>query len=53
MGVYYQITKGWTQARTEWWNMLQRVGESDGTVETILAEMAVAQDAANAAAAAE
>ena len=53
MGVYYQITKGWTQARTEWWNMLQRVGESDGTVDTILAEMTVAQDAANAAAAAE
>ena len=53
MGVYYQITKGWTQARTEWWNMLQRVGESDGTVETILAEMTTAQEAANAAAAAE
>ena len=53
MGVYYQITKGWTQARTEWWNMLQRVGESDGTAETILTEMTAAQDAANAAAAAE
>ena len=53
MGDYYQITKGWTTARTEWWNMLQRVGESDGTVETILAEMTAAQDAANAAAAAE
>ena len=53
MGVYYQITKGWTQARTEWWNMLQRVGESDGTVENILAEMTTAQEAANAAAAAE
>ena len=53
MGDYYQITKGWTTARTEWWNMLQRVGESDGTVETILAEMTQAQTAANAAAAAE
>ena len=53
MGDYYQITKGWTTARTEWWNMLQRVGESDGTVETILAELTAAQDAANAAAAAE
>ena len=39
MGDYYQITKGWTTARTEWWNMLQRVGESDGTVESILTEM--------------
>ena len=53
MGDYYQITKGWTTARTEWWNMLQRVGESDGSVEAILAEMTLAQDAANAAAAAE
>ena len=53
MGDYYQITKGWTTARTEWWNMLQRVGESDGTAATILAEMQAAQDAANAAADAE
>ena len=53
MGDYYQITKGWTQARTEWWNMLQRVGDSDGSAETILAELQTAQDAANAAAAAE
>ena len=53
MGDYYQITKGWTQARTEWWNMLQRVDASDGSVEAILAEMTAAQDAANAAAAAE
>ncbi len=51
MGDYYQITKGWTTARTEWWNMLQRVGDSDGSVEAILAEMTAAQDAANAAAA--
>ena len=53
MGDYYQITKGWTTARTEWWNMLQRVGESDGTPEAILVELTAAQDAANAAAAAE
>ena len=53
MGDYYQVTKGWTQARTEWWNMLQRVNGSDGSVESILAEMQTAQDAANAAAAAE
>ena len=51
MGVYYQITKGWAIARTEWWNMLQRVMDTDGSVEAILAEMTVAQDAANAAAA--
>ena len=52
MGDYYQITKGWTEARTEWWNMLQRVSATDGSVENVLAEMQAAQDAANAAAAA-
>ena len=51
MGDYYQITKGWTPARTEWWNMLQRVSATDGSVDAILAEMTTAQDAANAAAA--
>ena len=50
MGDYYQITLGWTEARTEWWNMLQRVDASDGSVESILAEMTAAQDVANAAA---
>ena len=51
MGDYYQITLGWTDARTEWWNALQRVGASDGSVDAILAELTVAQDNANAAAA--
>jgi multiple sugar transport system substrate-binding protein len=48
MGDYYQITTNWTNARTEWWNMLQRVMDTDGSVEAILAEMQAAQDAANA-----
>ena len=48
MGDYYQITTNWTNARTEWWNMLQRVDATDGSVEAILAEMTAAQDAANA-----
>ena len=48
MGDYYQITINWTNARTEWWNMLQRVMDTDGSVEAILAEMQAAQDAANA-----
>ena len=48
MGDYYQITTNWTNARTEWWNMLQRVDASNGTVEAILAEMTAAQDVANA-----
>ena len=48
MGDYYQITTNWTNARTEWWNMLQRVMDTDGSVEAILAEMQAAQDVANA-----
>ena len=48
MGDYYQITTNWTQARTEWWNMLQRVMNTDGSVDAILAEMTAAQDASNA-----
>ena len=50
MGDYYQITLGWTTARTEWWNMLQRVMDTDGSVDAILAEMTAAQDASNTAA---
>ena len=49
MGDYYQITKGWTTARTEWWNALQRIG-AGGDVQTEL-DTFVAN--ANAAAAAE
>ena len=48
MGDYYQITTNWTQARTEWWNMLQRVMNTDGSVDAILAEMEAAQTASNA-----
>ena len=32
---YYQVTTGWANARTMWWNMLQEVGASDGSVEAI------------------
>lgn len=48
MGPYYQITLGWAEARTIWWNMLQKVGAGED-VATVLA---AAQDEANAAAAA-
>ena len=27
MGPYHQVTTGWAEARTAWWNMLQDVGE--------------------------
>ena len=35
LGDYYQITKGWAQARTSWWNMLQKVGEGQDAAEAI------------------
>ena len=34
-GDYYQGTVGWAEARTNWWNMLQEVGASDGSIEAI------------------
>ena len=37
LGDYYQVTTGWAEARTAWWNMLQQVGASDGSVEAIQA----------------
>ena len=46
LGDYYQITPGWTTARTEWWNMLQRVGSGEA-VETAVKTFV---DNANAAA---
>ena len=49
LGDYYQITPGWTTARTEWWNMLQRVGSGEA-VETAVKTFV---DNANAAVAAE
>ena len=49
LGDYYQITPGWATARTEWWNMLQRVGSGEA-VETAVKTFV---DNANAAAAAE
>ena len=48
LGDYYQVTAGWATARTEWWNMLQRVG-GGGDVAT---EVATFCENANAAAAA-
>ena len=37
LGDYYQVTTGWAEARTAWWNMLQAVGTSDGSEEAITA----------------
>ena len=49
LGDYYQVTAGWATARTEWWNMLQRVG----TGEDVATSVATFVQNANAAAAAE
>ncbi|MDY3906306.1 MAG: extracellular solute-binding protein [Lawsonibacter sp.] len=41
LGDYYQVTAGWAQARTSWWNMLQDIGEGAdiaSTVDTFMAE---------------
>ncbi len=46
MGDYYQVVPGWAEARTEWWNMLQRIG-TGGDVAT---EVATFVENANAAA---
>ena len=48
MGDYYQITKGWTTARTEWWNALQRIG-AGGDVQTELDTFVANSNAAAAA----
>ncbi|MBO7251190.1 MAG: extracellular solute-binding protein [Oscillospiraceae bacterium] len=37
LGDYYQVTTGWAEARTCWWNMLQQVGASDGSEAAITA----------------
>ena len=29
MGDYYQVVNGWATARTEWWNMLQKIGSGE------------------------
>jgi len=46
LGDYYQVTKGWAAQRTEWWNMLQEIGQGKDIAETIAAHMATANAAA-------
>lgn len=35
MGDYYQITPGWPEARTAWWQMLRRIGEGTEISEAV------------------
>ncbi len=46
LGEYYQVTKGWAGARTEWWNMLQEIGAGADVTATVEAHEAVANAAA-------
>jgi multiple sugar transport system substrate-binding protein len=48
LGDYYQVTAGWATARTEWWNMLQRIGDG-GDVATEVATFCANANAAAAA----
>ena len=48
LGDYYQVTKGWAQARTSWWTMLQKVGEGEDIAEAIDTYVAEANAAAQA-----
>lgn len=35
MGDYYQVTQGWPQARTAWWEMLRDIGEGTDVSEAV------------------
>lgn len=35
MGDYYQVVPGWATARTEWWNMLQKVGAGEDVASSV------------------
>lgn len=48
VGDYYQGTTGWANARTQWWNMLQQIGASDGSVEAVTEIVNTYCDLANA-----
>lgn len=46
MGDYYNVINGWAAQRTEWWNMLQEIGNGADINESIAAHMANANAAA-------
>ncbi len=35
LGDFYQVTPNWANARTAWWNMLQRIGEGEEISEAV------------------
>ena len=46
LGDYYQVTKGWAEARTAWWNMLQRIGDGGSIMDEVKAFVTEADAAA-------
>ena len=48
LGDYYQVTPGWAEARTAWWNMLQQVG-ADEDVTTAVTDFCTTANAAASA----
>jgi len=46
LGDYYQVTKGWAQARTSWWTMLQEVGKGEDVAGAVAKYAAEANAAA-------
>ena len=46
LGDYYQVTAGWAQARTSWWNMLQKVGAGEDIAASVATYAAEASAAA-------
>ena len=46
MGDYYQITLGWTEARTAWWNELQAIGNGSKEVQAAMDDFVATANAA-------
>jgi multiple sugar transport system substrate-binding protein len=46
LGDYYQVTTGWADARTAWWNMLQQIGTGADVSSTVEEFCAQANEAA-------
>jgi len=47
LGDYYQVTKGWAEARTAWWNMLQRIGNGGDVAAEVAQFVKEANEAAS------
>lgn len=47
LGDYYQVTTGWAEARTAWWNMLQEVGKGTDVATAVADYAAQANEAAS------